>query len=151
MTWQKAQTFTMTKISNHDDKKMNSHFAPDRNTNEGECSVVMVLYQKNNLSIDRSDKNYLFMQHCPYKISIMAWARLAANRFILIRDSISFDLFWFSLILIRRELRFTCESKIKSNQQSKVNHSLPNHCLIRFRIKSESNWIANQAGPSPGL
>ena len=47
MTSQKAQTFTIAKASKHDGKKMNSHFAQDRNTNEGECSVLMVLYQKN--------------------------------------------------------------------------------------------------------
>ena len=68
VTSQNAQTFTMAKISKHGDKKMNSHFALDPNTNEGECSVFMVLYQKK-LSIDRSDKSYLFMQDCPYKIS----------------------------------------------------------------------------------
>ena len=28
-------------------------------------------------------------------------------------------------------------------------HSFANHWLIRVRIKSESKWIANQAGPSP--
>ena len=46
VTSQNAQTFTMAKISKHGDKKMNSHFALDPNTNEGECSVFMVLYQK---------------------------------------------------------------------------------------------------------
>ena len=52
VTSQNAQTFTMAKISKHGDKKMNSHFALDPNTNEGECSVFMVLYQKNYQLID---------------------------------------------------------------------------------------------------
>ena len=50
------------------------------------------------------------------------------------------DSFWFGLILIRRESRFT-----KSNQKSKVCESWFTH----LRIKSESKWIANQACPSP--
>ena len=73
--------------------------------------------------------------------------------YILICDSILFYPFWFGLILIRRESRFTreswfiCETKIKGKRI--VIHSFANHELIRFRYKSESKWIANQAGPSP--
>ena len=75
------------------------------------------------------------------------------NIYILICDSIWFYSFWFGLILIRRESRFTreswfiCESKIKGKWI--MIHSFANHELIRFRYKSESKWIANQAGPSP--
>ena len=39
------------------------------------------------------------------------------------------------------------ESKIEGRWI--VIHSIANHWLIRFRIKSKSKWIANQAGPSP--
>ena len=61
--------------------------------------------------------------------------------------------FWYGLILFRRESRFTreswftCESKIQGRWI--VIHSIANNWLIRFRIKSESKWIANQTGPSP--
>ena len=41
------------------------------------------------------------------------------------------------------------ESKIKGMWI--VIDSFANHWLIRFRIKSESKWIANQAGPNPTL
>ena len=46
-----------------------------------------------------------------------------------------------------RESWFICESKIKGKWI--MIHSFANHELIRFRYKSESKWIANQAGPSP--
>ena len=50
--------------------------------------------------------------------------------YILISDSILFYSFWFGFILFRRESRFTRESKIKSNQKSKVGESWFTH----FRI-----------------
>ena len=66
---------------------------------------------------------------------------------ILIRYSIRFYSFWFDLILIRRETRFTreswliCESKIKSNQKSKVGKSWFTHSRIIgwFDFESKAN------------
>ena len=63
--------------------------------------------------------------------------------FIMICVPIWFYSFWFGLILIRRESWLTCESKIKGRWI--VIHSFPIYWLIRFRIKSESKWIANRA------
>ena len=56
--------------------------------------------------------------------------------FISICDSIWFYSFWFGLILIRRESRFTRESGFSSESKIKgrwiVIHSFANHWLIRF-------------------
>ena len=52
-------------------------------------------------------------------------------------------------IMICLKIKNQVESKIKGRWI--VIHWLPNHWLIRFRIKSESKLIANQAGPSPAL
>ena len=63
-------------------------------------------------------------------------------------DFIHFDSVWFD----SSRIRFTCKSnsnRIK-NQRLIVIPSFANRYLIRFRIKSEPKWIANQAGPSPG-
>ena len=65
--------------------------------------------------------------------------------------------FWFGLILIRRESRFTreswftCESKSNRIKKSKVGESWFTHLriIIWFDFKSESKWIANQGGSSP--
>ena len=77
------------------------------------------------------------------------WFTLIHNSFgflfILICDSIWFYSFWFDLILIRRESRitreswFTCKSKIKSNQKSKVYEFT--HCRIIgwFDFESKAN------------
>ena len=67
--------------------------------------------------------------------------------FISICDSISFYSFWFDLILIRRESRFTreswfvFESKIKSNQKSKVGESWFTDCrvIVWFDFVSKAN------------
>ena len=74
--------------------------------------------------------------------------------FILICDSIWFYSYWFGFILIRRQSRFTrgswfiSESKIKSNQKSKVGESWFTHCRIIGWFDFESKWIANQACPT---
>ena len=63
--------------------------------------------------------------------------------FIFYFDLIQFYSFWFGLLLIRREPRFTCESWLTCEFKS-------NRIKNRSRIKIESKWIANQASPSPG-
>ena len=69
-------------------------------------------------------------------------------------DSIWFYSYWFGFILIRRQSRFTrgswfiSESKIKSNQKSKVGESWFTHCRIIGWFDFESKWIANQACPT---
>ena len=45
--------------------------------------------------------------------------------------------------MIHLQIKNQIESKIKS--RGIVIHSFANHWLIRFRIKNESKWIANQA------
>ena len=92
--------------------------------------LIFILIHFDSLS-RRSIRNDLF------------WLTLIHNSFgflfILINDSIWFYSFWFALILIRCESRFTRESKSnRIKNQRKV-----------YRIKSESKWIANRAGPSP--
>ena len=80
--------------------------------------------------------------------------------FILICDSVWFYSFWFAIqfdFIHFDSSRITIHLRIKNQIESKIKggwiviHSFANHWLIRFRIKSESKWIANQAGPSPAL
>ena len=80
------------------------------------------------------------------------------NRFILIFDSIwfiHFDLVWFWFVANHDSPADHDYSTNQNQIESKIKgrwiviHLFANHYLIRFRIKSESKWIANQAGPSP--
>ena len=66
-------------------------------------------------------------------------------------DFIHFDSAWFWFAAnLDSPVNHDSSAKQKSNRgRWIVIHSLPNHGLIRFRIKSESKWIANQAGPNP--
>ena len=80
-------------------------------------------------------------------------------------DSFWFAKIWFTwaIILFLIFIHFDCLFKlilfIKPTNQNQIEskikgrwiliHSFANHFLIRFRIKSESKWIANQVGPSP--
>ena len=68
--------------------------------------------------------------------------------FILIRlDFDSSQITIHSWIMIHLRIKDQIESKTKGRWI--VIHLFANHWLIRFRIKSESKWIANQAGSSP--
>ena len=69
---------------------------------------------------------------------------------------IHFDSLWFSILILFDfdSSRITIHPRImihlKITWRWIVIHSFANHWLVRFRIKSESKWKANQAGLSPG-
>ena len=93
-----------------------------------------------------------------------------ANHFIIDSDSFRFTIhydFRFKVILwILIRFWFVANRDTSANHYSPANlnwieskikgrwiviNSFANHWLIRFQLKSELKWIANHAGPSPGI